>query len=117
MIYRKEECRVVEVPARENGRGSTTMTLLYDKTEPALPPHMKLFAIIEVPPNTVTGLHAHHGEAEIVLAIEGQPTVWDLGKEYVLNPGDVAYTYSGEEHYLANYTDKPAKVIALVPTE
>ena len=56
--------------------------------------------------------HAHHGSDELVLVLEGSPTLRTPAGERELGPWDCAFFPSGEEgaHKVTNRTDEPVRV-------
>ena len=78
--------------------------------------HMEPF-IIDIQPGDVNDymLSSHEGE-EFMYVLEGSIEI-NYGKEiYVLNAGDSIYYDSIVNHNVHAYTDKPAKIIAVIYT-
>jgi uncharacterized cupin superfamily protein len=60
-------------------------------------------------------LHAHYGNEELFVVLEGHPTLRTLTGEEQLQPGDVVACPRGREgtHTIANRSEEPARVLAV----
>ncbi|MDR1272646.1 MAG: cupin domain-containing protein [Clostridiales Family XIII bacterium] len=113
MITRKNDLHT-ESPANvKGGAGSPTMTyFMSDETSQGIG---RLFAEVELPPGASIGYHQHLGEQEVYYVISGAATVEDNDKQkHELGAGDSMICFDGESHSIANNTDEPVKIIALV---
>lgn len=95
------------------GEGEVLLTSLFEEAIP----HLRLLKIIELGPGCSIGKHQHLAEAEIFYALEGEPSILeDDGECRVMHVGDAHLCRDGESHSLMNRSDKPCKVLAIIPT-
>lgn len=79
--------------------------------------HARLFSKIELNPGCSIGSHRHEGEYEVFYYLEGEITLNDNGTDRLMHPGDFSICYDGETHGIANHTDKPASLFAVIVTQ
>lgn len=46
--------------------------------------------------------------------LEGELTLTENGKDFVLRPGDASYAHSGTSHSIQNRSQAPARMLALI---
>jgi uncharacterized cupin superfamily protein len=71
-------------------------------------------SLFELPPGGSSfPLHIHHANEELMLVVEGRPTLRTLDGERVLEPGDVVACPAGRAgaHRLDNRSSEPARVL------
>jgi uncharacterized cupin superfamily protein len=80
-----------------------------------VPPGHKLgMSVIELlPEQTQCPYHFHHGNEELLLVLQGRPTLRTPDGERDLEPGDVVHFPTGPAgaHHLINRTDEPARYV------
>lgn len=111
MLIKKEE-QVRNLVANMRGGDGTVDKRDYPLS--AMPENAKMFAEVRLEPGCSIGTHRHTGEYEIFFGKEGEITLNDNGTEKLLCAGDFALCPDGEEHGIANRTDKPAAVYAAI---
>ena len=74
----------------------------------------RLYARITIAPGTSMAPHIHEGETESYYIVSGTCVVTDNGQPATLTAGDVLITADGESHSIANETDTPVELIALI---
>jgi uncharacterized cupin superfamily protein len=69
--------------------------------------------VFEVEPGYAGPYHLHHGNEELLLVLDGTPTVRTPAGERELRRGDVAFFARGPDglHAVANRSDQPARFI------
>jgi uncharacterized cupin superfamily protein len=69
--------------------------------------------MFEVEPGWRSLYHVHHGNEELVLVVDGNPTVRTSGGERELKPGDAVLFKRGLEgaHSISNRSDQPARFV------
>ena len=102
----------VEGPA--GGKGTSLMAPLFDI---GLMPHVRLLKIVELAPGGSVGEHAHDGEAELYLMLEGSATVYDGGSAFAISAGDAHLCPSGSRHGIENTSGAPMRMLAIITTE
>jgi mannose-6-phosphate isomerase-like protein (cupin superfamily) len=65
-------------------------------------------------PGDSIGQHVHETNAEIYYVLEGELVVTEGEKEYVLRPGDGAFTTGGASHRVENRTQQTASMLAVI---
>ena len=71
-------------------------------------------SLFEVPPGAATfPLHAHYANEELLIVVEGRPTLTTLDGERELAPGEVVAFPAGRAgaHRLDNRSDAPVRVL------
>lgn len=75
--------------------------------------------VVEITPSggaTVPELKSEHSGEEFVYVLDGEATLYYGSEVYTLGPGDSIYYNSVVPHFLANETDAPARVLAVLYT-
>lgn len=72
------------------------------------------FSIVTIQPGDSLGYHAHNGEFEIYYILKGTAAIVDNGEEYLLYEGDMMQCKSGSSHSIANNSDAPVELLALI---
>jgi uncharacterized cupin superfamily protein len=69
--------------------------------------------MFEVEPGWRSLYHVHHGNEELVLVVDGNPTIRTRDGQRELKPGDTALFRRGLEgaHSISNRSDKPARFV------
>ena len=69
--------------------------------------------MFEVEPGWRSVYHLHHGNEELLLVVDGTPTVRTDEGERALNPGDVVLFRRGPDgaHAVSNRSDAPARFV------
>jgi uncharacterized cupin superfamily protein len=69
--------------------------------------------VYELDPGNFVVYHAHHGSNELLLVLEGRPTLRTPAGEQQLERGDVAHFPPGPDgaHGLRNETDEPVRYV------
>lgn len=112
MVIRSADCKVENRPQMRGGDGTVQIThfvgkdLLLDKG--------RLFARITLNPGCSIGEHIHEGDSELFVVERGCPTYNDGGVEVQAYPGDVLICPAETAHAIANRTDEPVDLIALI---
>jgi uncharacterized cupin superfamily protein len=73
-------------------------------------------SLYELPPGQrLFPYHLHHGMEEMLIVVDGAPTLRTPDGERVLGPGDVELFPTGPDgaHQLSNSTDGPARVLMI----
>ncbi len=114
MIKRSDE---MNVSVRENMRGGDGSVIITDILNSGeYKGKSRLLGVITLESGCSIGKHIHENEEEVFYIIEGTATYNDNGKEVTLNAGDSCVCLGGEEHSIANKTDKTLKVFAVILT-
>jgi len=74
----------------------------------------RLYARITLPPGAALAYHRHDDEMESFYVARGKCKMVDNGEVVYLTEGDVLVTPHGQEHSIANDTDEPVELIALI---
>ncbi len=111
MIKRRQEMNTVPRFEVKGGRGGYETTHIFtpeevDKTT--------LCAVNAMPPGSSIGVHPHQTEGEIYLILQGQATVTEDGRDYLLGPGDAEYCTGGHSHGIANDAEEPLVFLAMI---
>ena len=114
MIKRKIDMNTVVNENMRGGDGSVKITHILDKGE--YKGQSRLVGVITLEPGCSIGAHIHENEEEIFYIIEGTATYNDNGETITLSEGDSCICLGGEEHCIANKTDKTVKVFAVILT-
>ena len=114
MIKRNENMTTVVNENMRGGDGSVKITHILDKGE--YKGQSRLVGVITLEPGCSIGAHVHENEEEIFYVIEGSATYNDNGEVVVLSEGDSCICLGGQEHCIANKTDKTVKVFAVILT-
>ena len=111
MIIRAEDRRR-EVVEHMRGGDGCIIKQLYEPEE--MPKRAKMFAELRIEPGCSIGTHCHQGEYEVFFYKEGELVLDDNGVERVMHPGDFSICRDGEVHGIANHSDRPASVFAVI---
>ena len=111
MLLKASERKFVTVEHLRGGDGSIEK---FDCGVVPMPPHAAMFAELHLKPGCSIGTHRHEGDYEIFFCMEGELTLNDNGTERLMHAGDFAICYDGEEHGIANHTDKPVALFAAI---
>ena len=109
--YQKDMASIIHHKLRE-GEGDTCMTPLFEEHIP----HIRILAVITLEPGCSIGAHLHENESEAFYILEGEPTILNDGEYITLHPGDAHLCRNGDKHSLMNRSDKPIRVLAIIPT-
>ena len=74
----------------------------------------RLYARISLAPGAALAYHRHDEEMESFYVARGTCRMEDNGAVVHLKEGDVLITPHGQEHSIANDTDEPVELIALI---
>ncbi len=74
----------------------------------------KMFARITLPCGSSIGEHPHQPEAEIYYILEGEVVVTDNDRREILHAGDAVFTGNGDRHSVANESNQPAVLMAVI---
>lgn len=111
MIKYKQDLNVI---SRENvmgGTGTFAYTEMFSKEEC---PKTRVFGCNTMEPGVSIGRHAHTGEGEAYIILDGEAVVEEDGVEYTLRAGDCEYCSDGHTHAIANRSDKPMTFLAII---
>lgn len=73
-----------------------------------------MFSVSDIPPGSSIGTHSHVGNFEIYYIVEGPVDVLDNGTPATLQTGDVMICRDGDNHAIANTTQKNARVMFVI---
>jgi mannose-6-phosphate isomerase-like protein (cupin superfamily) len=112
MIVRVNDLNLEEINAPKGGHGSAIKYAYeqagnYDMS-------IKMFAVMELQPDSKIGEHVHEDDMELYLILNGKPIANDNGEETILNPGDLLITEKGQKHSLENKTNSPITFLAII---
>jgi len=100
---------------RERMRGGEgTVQISHAAPAGALPPGLRLYAQITLPPGAGIGEHVHERETELFYVLQGQGEILENGVWQPLSPGDATSTGGGASHALRNTGDGPFVVMATI---
>ena len=113
MITKFEDLYVDRPVDLHGGNGSPTIRYFMDDSTSQ--GAGRLFAKIELDPGVHIGYHQHNGEQEAFFFLKGVATVEDNEKKkHEMQPGDSYICFDGEYHSLANETNEPISLIAVI---
>lgn len=100
----------------EEGRNGhlSLYALAQDKTDRHMEP-----LVVEIAPSggaSVPELKSEHSGEEFIYVLEGEATLYYGDEVYRLGPGDSIYYDSVVPHFLANETERPVRVVAVLYT-
>ena len=104
-----------KVELRENmrsGEGTVKITNLVSNDD--LCGKGRLFGKITLEPGCSIGYHVHETDCEIFHILSGSATYNDNGNETVVKAGDTTVTPTGSGHSIANNTNEPCEIVALI---
>ena len=111
MIKRRE---AMTETTRENMRGGQGSIRFHNIFEGDELDKTRVFAVLTVAPGDSIGAHAHQGEGEAYVVLEGEMTVTEDGVDHILRAGDAEYCADGHTHAVLNHTDRPVSFLAIV---
>lgn len=112
MVRKNKKIPIVSKEQLLGGAGVTDVQYLLSSEE--LNDKGRLFASFSIEPGGSVGFHTHDGESEIFYIVSGKARYKDDISEYVIEPGDVTITSSGEGHSIENIGDCPLHYIGVV---
>lgn len=112
MIKKKEEMRLGSVIGLRGGVGELYQEHILEKDETG--GRTDMFCIFTIDPGKTIGLHTHDTNAEVYYMMEGEVEVNQNGEPHIIKTGDVVFTADGQSHSVANNSDKPAKILAII---
>ena len=111
MIVRDKERVQKDVFALKGGTGLISK---YDYLLNELPGNAQMISELVLSPGASIGEHQHLNEYEIMFFCEGELTLKDDGKNYLMNPGDFAICFPGHSHALKNHSKKAGRIKACI---
>ena len=111
-IKRDGEYNVELREAMRGGNGTVKITSLVSND--ALYNKGRLFGKITLEPGCSIGYHVHETDCEMFHILSGSATYNDNGVETVVHAGDTTVTPAGSGHSIANNTNAPCEIIALI---
>lgn len=112
MIRRANEQSIEKKEHLRGGEGYVTLQHLLNPSETF--GKCKMAARITIEQGNTIGDHAHDPDAELCYLLEGELTITDGGKEYVMHPGDAWICGGGDRHSTMNKSDAPAVFLGIV---
>lgn len=112
MIKAKEAMRQASVTGLRGGIGELYQEHILEKAETG--GRTDLFCVFTIEPGRTIGVHTHDTNAEVYYVLEGEIEVNQNGELHTVKAGDVVFTADGESHSVANNTDQPAKMLAII---
>jgi len=109
--------KAIDLPAEQRERmrgGEGTMQISHAAAAGALPPGLRLYARLTLPPGASIGEHAHEHETELFYVLRGQGEMLDGGAWAPLSPGDATSTGGGKTHALRNTGEEPFVLMATI---
>jgi mannose-6-phosphate isomerase-like protein (cupin superfamily) len=106
MIFHRNELVVEQREKMRNGEGTATLTHFVEG-QGKVQTNTNLLAEISLPPGASIGKHAHTGETEFFVFLEGSGVADDNGKEVPVKKGDVMITGGGASHSITNNSSVP----------
>lgn len=113
MIVRNGELVRETRPRMRGGEGEVRVALL---PQAGLAEHLRLAGEIVIPPGSSIGAHAHEGETEWFLILEGKGEVDDDGKRAEVGPGDAVVTGGGATHGIRSLGPGDLRMAAFIVT-
>ncbi len=112
MTNKQNEMKSEIRSALRGGNGDVKLVHLFSAEE--LSSKAKMCAKITLDPGCSIGEHSHSEDGELYIIISGKGTVNDNGVEREVLAGDAVWTTGGEYHSIANNSDKPMEMYAIV---
>ena len=112
MIRLKQDQKIEIRHHVRGGEGDPEFRELFSKAESGN--RADLLAVISLQPGESIGLHSHDTNAELYYILSGEVTVTEEDKIYKLLPGDAAFCGDGHIHGMANDTQEPVSVLAVI---
>lgn len=114
MIKRNSEMKFKTRENMRDGDGAVKVTDVLSSEE--YNGKARLVGVLTLEPGCSIGEHLHENEEEIFYILEGTATYNDNGRTEILNVGDASICKGGENHSIANKSDKTLKVFAVILT-
>ncbi len=95
-----------------DGDGTVTLQHLFNPSE--FGARVRLCARLTLPPGASIGPHAHEGEDEIYLLLEGEGLLEDDGETRTVRAGDAVLTGRGASHSIRNAGEGPLVLLAVI---
>jgi len=112
MIIRGEELQQQTMEKPRGGAG-TAIRMAYEAAC-GFKGEVTNFAIMQLEAGSSIGYHAHAGDMELYLMLDGTAKTNDNGAEETLSAGDMLVTKDGESHNLVNDTLEPVTFLAII---
>ena len=74
----------------------------------------RLFSVNTLPQGCSIGVHTHTAEAEAYLILQGEATVTEDGKDYLLHASDAEFCAAGHSHGIANHAPQELVFLAVI---
>ena len=114
MIKRAHE---MDVKFVENMRGGTgTVSIIHAVNQGEYKGKSRLIGKILLEPGCSIGRHVHENEEEIFYVLKGTAVFYDNDTRVILHEGDSALTSDGQGHAIANESDQPLEIMAVILT-
>ena len=113
MIRRKDECAVEYREHMRDGDGTVELKSLIAGPE-ELNGKGRLFSVIKLNPGCSIGYHIHDKDAELFYIVKGTAEYNDNGEIVTVSAGDVTICPTGTGHCIANRTEEPVELVAVI---
>ncbi len=113
MIIRNEEHKRETIENVRGGNGGIHFKRIIESPE-QLYSKGSVFSVITLEKGCDVGWHIHKGDGEYYYVLSGEAEYSDNGNIVTLSAGDTAFCPDGEGHYVANRSDEPLVLLALV---
>jgi mannose-6-phosphate isomerase-like protein (cupin superfamily) len=113
MVFHRDELAVEQREKARGGEGIATFTHFVEG-KGKVQKNTNLLAEITLPPGASIGKHAHTGETEFFIIMEGTGVTDDNGREVPIKKGDVMVTGGGAFHSIANNGTVPLVLHAAI---
>jgi mannose-6-phosphate isomerase-like protein (cupin superfamily) len=113
MVFHREELVIEQREKARGGEGIATFTHFVEG-KGKVQKNTNLLAEITLPPGASIGKHAHTGETEFFIIMEGTGVADDNGREVPIKKGDVMVTGDGDFHSIANNGSVPLVLHAAI---
>lgn len=115
MIFRKDEIKTEIIENNRGGEGKGEYASLIPVE--LLKDEVKFFNMIRLEPGASIGVHAHEGNYEVYIILEGEALIYDDGEEILCFPGDVNLCADGKTHGIKNTGEGPLSFMACIVYE
>lgn len=112
MIKRANEYSVEEIEGLKGGKGYVTVINFFEKED--FLGKGRLYGKSIIKPGNSIGYHTHEGDQEAYYILKGRALYNQNGKDYVLNPGDLAICKEGEAHSIEADEGEDLEYIMLI---
>lgn len=116
MIRKAEACRTEHREHMRDGDGTVLVTNLIAGPE-ELNGKGRLFAKITLNPGCSIGWHIHEHDSELFYILRGTAEYNDNGTLRTVSEGDVTICPAGTGHGIANHSEEPAELVAVIVYE